>query len=64
MKLSAVKYLMICPWALREGILLRYLEDGADWWADLDRHDGTRPHPDGIPTSTRPLRVAVPSAMT
>ncbi|MEV8431692.1 Ppx/GppA phosphatase family protein [Streptomyces chartreusis] len=66
MKLSAVKSLMICPWALREGILLRYLEDGADWWADLDRHDGTRPHLDALPTgtATRPLRVAVPSAMT
>ncbi|MGW6789477.1 Ppx/GppA phosphatase family protein [Streptomyces chartreusis] len=64
MKLSGVKSLMICPWALREGILLRYLEDGADWWADLERHDGTRPHLDGVPTGTRPLRVAVPSAMT
>jgi exopolyphosphatase/guanosine-5'-triphosphate,3'-diphosphate pyrophosphatase len=28
MKLIGVKTLLICPWALREGILLRYLEDG------------------------------------
>ncbi|MGY4982784.1 Ppx/GppA phosphatase family protein [Streptomyces sp. 900105755] len=40
MKLSGVKTLSICPWALREGILLRYLEDGADWWADIEAtHD-------------------------
>ncbi|MGW1624757.1 hypothetical protein ACWCQR_38245, partial [Streptomyces sp. NPDC002172] len=29
----------------REGILLRYLEDGADWWADIEAaHDA---NPDG-----------------
>ncbi|WP_294003631.1 Ppx/GppA family phosphatase [Streptomyces sp.] len=41
MKLSGVKKLAICPWALREGILLRYLEDGADWWADMEAAHGT-----------------------
>lgn len=40
MKLSGLKTLAICPWALREGILLCYLEEGADWWADLQGHDG------------------------
>lgn len=35
MKLSGVESLVLCPWALREGILLRYLEDGADWWTEL-----------------------------
>lgn len=34
MKLSGLKTLAVCPWALREGILLRYLEDGPEWWGD------------------------------
>lgn len=38
MKLSSVKTVVICPWALREGILLRYLEDGADWWTETELH--------------------------
>ncbi|MEU1147044.1 Ppx/GppA family phosphatase [Streptomyces sp. NPDC005863] len=34
MKLTGTETLTVCPWALREGILLRYIEDGdADWWA-------------------------------
>jgi exopolyphosphatase/guanosine-5'-triphosphate,3'-diphosphate pyrophosphatase len=46
MKLSDVKIVTICPWALREGVLLRYLEDGADWWADLGRQDGLARRPE------------------
>lgn len=30
-----MKTLLICPLALREGILLRHLEEGADWWAHV-----------------------------
>ncbi|MGW5651478.1 Ppx/GppA phosphatase family protein [Streptomyces humi] len=46
MKLSGVRTLAICPWALREGILLRFLEDGTDWWADIEAaHDDTRHRP-------------------
>ncbi|GGX95829.1 hypothetical protein GCM10010515_73010 [Streptomyces fructofermentans] len=38
MKLMGVDEVVICPWALREGVLLRCIEDGnADWW------DGTAP---------------------
>ncbi|MEU3979221.1 Ppx/GppA family phosphatase [Streptomyces sp. NPDC026672] len=33
MKLTGVKTLRVCPWAVREGILLRYMEDGPAWWA-------------------------------
>ncbi|MET8825627.1 Ppx/GppA family phosphatase [Streptomyces sp. NPDC004610] len=39
MKLSGLRTLAVCPWALREGILLRHLEDGPEWWADLERGD-------------------------
>ncbi|WP_031483045.1 Ppx/GppA phosphatase family protein [Streptomyces bicolor] len=62
MKLSGVKSLMVCPWALREGILLRYLEDGADWWADLESHVDVRRGVDGTALPARPLRVATPSS--
>ncbi|GHH04615.1 hypothetical protein GCM10018780_35250 [Streptomyces lanatus] len=63
MKLSDVKTLTICPWALREGILLRHLEDGADWWADMEHHDGARrPDLDGVPIASHALRVTVPSS--
>lgn len=54
MKLSGLKTLVICPWALREGVLLRYLEDGADWWADLERHDDIRRSLDATPVGSRP----------
>ncbi|WP_461062746.1 Ppx/GppA family phosphatase [Streptomyces pseudoechinosporeus] len=38
MKLMGIDEVTICPWALREGVLLRCIEDGnADWW------DGTAP---------------------
>ncbi|MDI3421159.1 Ppx/GppA phosphatase family protein [Streptomyces luteolus] len=33
MKLTGIDELTICPWGLREGILLRCIEDGgAEWW--------------------------------
>ncbi|MEV0223211.1 Ppx/GppA phosphatase family protein [Streptomyces sp. NPDC050704] len=35
MKLMGIDEVTICPWALREGVLLRCIEDGnADWWDD------------------------------
>ncbi|MGW2723000.1 Ppx/GppA phosphatase family protein [Streptomyces sp. NPDC001492] len=61
MKLSGVKTVAICPWALREGILLRWLEDGPDWWADLEGEDEAARPLDGVTVATRPLRVAASS---
>ncbi|MGW3118109.1 Ppx/GppA phosphatase family protein [Streptomyces sp. NPDC001107] len=58
MKLSGVKTVVICPWALREGILLRYLEDGPEWWSDMDGQDETARPLDGVAVATHPLRVA------
>ncbi|WP_306336442.1 Ppx/GppA phosphatase family protein [Streptomyces sp. KL118A] len=41
MKLTGIEEVTVCPWALREGILLRYIEDGdADWWAREHVHTG------------------------
>jgi exopolyphosphatase/guanosine-5'-triphosphate,3'-diphosphate pyrophosphatase len=60
MKLSSVKTLAICPWVLREGILLRYLEDGAEWWTDIERHDSVS-RLNGATARSLPLRAATPS---
>ncbi|MGW6060974.1 Ppx/GppA phosphatase family protein [Streptomyces sp. NPDC055189] len=35
MKLTGVKTVTICPWAIREGVLLRHMEDGGAWWAEV-----------------------------
>ncbi|MDT0433773.1 Ppx/GppA family phosphatase [Streptomyces sp. NPDC005840] len=35
MKLTGLKEVTICPWAIREGILLRHIEDGPDWWGEI-----------------------------
>ncbi|WP_326600368.1 Ppx/GppA phosphatase family protein [Streptomyces sp. NBC_01803] len=40
MKLIGVGAATICPWGLREGIMLRHVEDGADWWAAADLGHG------------------------
>lgn len=56
MKLSGLKSLAVCPWALREGILLRHLEDGPHWWQDMTRHAI-----DTTPTSVPPPRSPEPA---
>ncbi|MEU2582107.1 Ppx/GppA family phosphatase [Streptomyces avermitilis] len=56
MKTTGVSRVTLCPWAIREGVLLRYIEDGAAWWADItDR--ATELPPTAAPV---PLRVAAP----
>jgi exopolyphosphatase/guanosine-5'-triphosphate,3'-diphosphate pyrophosphatase len=35
MKLTGLKTLTVCPWAIREGVLLRHIEDGPSWWAEV-----------------------------
>ncbi|MGP4092380.1 Ppx/GppA phosphatase family protein [Streptomyces sp. KR55] len=53
MKLSGLKTVTICPWAIREGVLLRHIEDGSGWWAEVCRLSEEPPAPDPVP-----LRVA------
>ncbi|WP_405865308.1 Ppx/GppA family phosphatase [Streptomyces sp. NBC_00005] len=57
MKLTGLKAVTICPWAIREGILLRHIEDGASWWAEINRLNEAPPLPDPVPlliaTATR-----------
>ncbi|WP_155054146.1 Ppx/GppA phosphatase family protein [Streptomyces blattellae] len=53
MKLTGLSTVTLCPWALREGILLRHLEDGSSWWAEIARHAR-----EPAPWDPVPLRVA------
>ncbi|MFF4255742.1 Ppx/GppA family phosphatase [Streptomyces sp. NPDC001663] len=49
MKLIGLKTVTICPWAIREGVLLRHIEDGASWWAEVNRLNESHPVPDPVP---------------
>ncbi|MBC2906732.1 Ppx/GppA family phosphatase [Streptomyces cupreus] len=53
MKLTGLRTVTVCPWAIREGVLLRHIEDGASWWARV-AHGGEEP----APLDPVPLRVA------
>ncbi|MET8227145.1 Ppx/GppA family phosphatase [Streptomyces sp. NPDC005301] len=57
MKLTGLKRVSICPWAIREGVLLRHIEEGGSWWAEISEHcDDMPPPPTGA--GTVPLRIA------
>ncbi|MBQ1088370.1 Ppx/GppA family phosphatase [Streptomyces sp. B93] len=51
MKLTGLRTVTVCPWAIREGILLRHIEDGPSWWAEVSRSAEETPEP-------VPLRIA------
>ncbi|MGW7257242.1 Ppx/GppA phosphatase family protein [Streptomyces sp. NPDC054834] len=53
MKLTGLGEVALCPWAIREGVLLRRIEDGPAWWAETTRRSEEPPPPDPVP-----LRVA------
>jgi exopolyphosphatase/guanosine-5'-triphosphate,3'-diphosphate pyrophosphatase len=53
MKLIGLKTVTVCPWAIREGVLLRHIEDGASWWAEVTRLAEEEAPPDPVP-----LRIA------
>lgn len=60
MKLTGLKSVTICPWAIREGVLLRHIEDGPAWWSEVTRDiEDTGPAGASTP-GTAPLRVAAP----
>ncbi|MEW2048843.1 Ppx/GppA family phosphatase [Streptomyces sp. NBC_00377] len=37
MKLTGLTSVTVCPWAIREGVMLRHMEDGPAWWAEVTR---------------------------
>ncbi|MDL5205545.1 Ppx/GppA family phosphatase [Streptomyces sp. ALI-76-A] len=49
MKLTGISTLTLCPWAIREGVLLRHIEDGPSWWAEITRRSDEIPPPDPVP---------------
>ncbi|MFE6287109.1 Ppx/GppA family phosphatase [Streptomyces sp. NPDC057877] len=53
MKLTGLRTVTVCPWAIREGILLRHIEDGASWWAEV-----SHPAAEGETAEPVPLRIA------
>ncbi|KUN09712.1 hypothetical protein AQI95_03890 [Streptomyces yokosukanensis] len=55
LKLMGLRRAVVCPWAVREGVLLRYVEDGADWWTAVTGAADTAP-----PSGAAALRVAGP----
>lgn len=57
MKLTGIDTVTVCPWAIREGILLRHMEDGKAWWSELSvRSDEAGPAE--TPADTVPLGIA------
>ncbi|MFI1069293.1 Ppx/GppA family phosphatase [Streptomyces puniciscabiei] len=57
LKLMGLRGAVVCPWAIREGVLLRHIEDGSDWWTDATATAGTT-----APPAATPLRIAGPRA--
>ncbi|MEV5880639.1 Ppx/GppA family phosphatase [Streptomyces sp. NPDC052101] len=57
LKLMGLRGAVVCPWAIREGVLLRYIEDGADWWTEVTGAAEAVP-----PSPAPPLRIAGPPA--
>jgi exopolyphosphatase/guanosine-5'-triphosphate,3'-diphosphate pyrophosphatase len=52
MKLTGLESVTLCPWAIREGVLLRHIEDGPSWWAEVVRSN------DEPAAGPVPLRIA------
>ncbi|MFE7957461.1 Ppx/GppA phosphatase family protein [Streptomyces sp. NPDC057413] len=53
MKLTGLRTVAICPWAIREGVMLRHVEDGPSWWAEVCRRAEETAPPEPVP-----LRIA------
>ncbi|MEU6683405.1 Ppx/GppA family phosphatase [Streptomyces sp. NPDC046832] len=53
LKLTGIKAVTVCPWAIREGVLLRHIEDGPSWWAEVARSSEETAAADPVP-----LRIA------
>ncbi|MEV8592667.1 Ppx/GppA family phosphatase [Streptomyces sp. NPDC052012] len=58
MKLTGLRTVTICPWALREGVLLRHIEDGPSWWEEVTRRNADDPARADPVAGPVPLRIA------
>lgn len=61
MKLMDLRVVTVCPWAIREGVLLRYVEDGAGWWTDVTQAPQSAPEPSGDLRAVTPDRAPGPA---
>ncbi|MEU1573286.1 Ppx/GppA family phosphatase [Streptomyces collinus] len=57
MKVMAVHTATVCPWAIREGVLLRHIEDGGDWWAEMTHDAATSTAEDPLCLAVLPSRA-------
>ncbi|MYR59078.1 Ppx/GppA family phosphatase, partial [Streptomyces sp. SID625] len=68
MKLMGLKSLTLCPWAIREGVLLRQIEEGAagaSWWERMSRLGEEPAAPlDPVPLRLTAATVSRPPATT
>ncbi|MER5433222.1 Ppx/GppA family phosphatase [Streptomyces sp. NPDC002588] len=53
LKLMGLRAATVSPWAIREGVMLRCIEDGPGWWTDVVRDTGT-----AVPHARGNLRLA------
>ncbi|MBT2411178.1 Ppx/GppA family phosphatase [Streptomyces sp. ISL-12] len=60
MKLTGLDTVTVCPWAIREGVLLRHIEDGPSWWAEIIRqNEQDEQNEESVgPGGPVPLRIA------
>ncbi|MGW7569987.1 Ppx/GppA phosphatase family protein [Streptomyces tendae] len=56
MKLTGLESVALCPWAIREGVLLRHIEEGPSWWSEVVRRSD-----EAAPPAPVPLRLAATS---
>ncbi|MFF7389087.1 Ppx/GppA family phosphatase [Streptomyces scabiei] len=61
MKLAGLKSVTICPWAIREGVLLRHIEDGPAWWSEVTRDVEATGSAGASTPGAVPLRIAAPA---
>jgi exopolyphosphatase/guanosine-5'-triphosphate,3'-diphosphate pyrophosphatase len=61
MKLAGLKAVTICPWAIREGVLLRHIEDGPAWWSEVTRDIEDTGRAGSSAPGAVPLRIAAPA---
>lgn len=54
MKLTGLEGVTICPWAIREGVMLRHIEDGTGWWAEVSRLEDEVVPPEPVPLKLAP----------
>ncbi|WP_338894532.1 Ppx/GppA family phosphatase [Streptomyces sp. TG1A-60] len=61
MKVTGLRSVTICPWAIREGVMLRHIEDGPAWWSEVTRDFDEEEQAGSSTTGSVALRIAAPA---